>query len=264
MLAHRITPLKFRAVAMLGRHGIDEVITHAETQRTFAIDHLRFSQDHVKVLPYQVDEDFWAPRSASADKSLISSAGLEQRDYGTLLQAVTNIDIDVSIAAASPTSSFPSTLGRQHLSERIHVAQLNYLDLRELYAASRFVVVPLFDADGPAGITTILEAMAMGKAVIVTRSLGQMGAVVGPLWTGGVGTWPEEGPSPENASGIYVRPGDVGGLRSAIAFLLAHSEIAALLGANGRRLVEERYTIGAFVNRFAAVISDANLVDRPN
>jgi hypothetical protein len=39
-------------------------------------------------------------------------------------------------------------------------------------ARSSVVVVPLFDVDFHAGITTILEAMAMGKAVIVTHSMG--------------------------------------------------------------------------------------------
>ena len=46
-----------------------------------------------------------------------------------------------------------------------------------LYARSAIVVVPLADVDFQAGVTTILEAMAMGKPVIVTHSKGQTDVV---------------------------------------------------------------------------------------
>jgi len=46
--------------------------------------------------------------------------------------------------------------------------QLDHRHLRDLYARARFVVVPLRDVDFDAGVTTITEAMAMGKAVVST------------------------------------------------------------------------------------------------
>jgi glycosyltransferase involved in cell wall biosynthesis len=51
--------------------------------------------------------------------------------------------------------------------------QLSQLGLRDLYSQSRFVVVPLHEVDFDAGVTTLTEAMAMGKAVIVTRTRGR-------------------------------------------------------------------------------------------
>ena len=40
-----------------------------------------------------------------------------------------------------------------------------------MYARARLVVVPLHDVDFDAGVTTITEAMAMGKAVVATQML---------------------------------------------------------------------------------------------
>ena len=63
------------------------------------------------------------------------------------------------------------------------------------------------------------------------------------------------GPDIDQSSGVYVAPGDVAGWRSALRFLLAHPEVAANLGQNGRRTVEERYTVEQFAERFAAVMA---------
>ena len=52
-----------------------------------------------------------------------------------------------------------------------------FAELRALYARSRFVVVPLLPSDIDNGITSILEAFAMGKAVICTETAGQIGVL---------------------------------------------------------------------------------------
>ena len=84
-----------------------------------------------------------------------------------------------------------------------------YRELRDLYASSRFIVVALYETDFQAGVTTILEAMAMGKAVIASRTRGQRDVI-------------EDG-----VTGIYVPPGDSAALRKAIVDLLASPERAA-------------------------------------
>lgn len=119
------------------------------------------------------------------------------------------------------------------------------------------VVVPVRDVNFQAGITTVLEAMAMRKAVIVTHTQGQRETVVGPLWTADQTTWPSQGPSPEECTGIYVPPRDPEALRSAIVYLVERPELAAVLGMNGRRCVEERLNIDRYVRSVAAVIDPA-------
>ena len=92
-------------------------------------------------------------------------------------------------------------------------------------------MVPLYDNDFQAGITTILEAMAMGKAVIATKTAGQRDVI-------------EDG-----VNGLYVPPGDAGALRSSIVRLLANPEEARHLGENARRLVIETMSLDRWVRR---------------
>jgi glycosyltransferase involved in cell wall biosynthesis len=110
-------------------------------------------------------------------------------------------------------------------------------ELRRLYSQARFVVVALHDVDFDAGVTTITEAMAMGKAVIVTRTRGQVDVVR------------------DGESGLYVPPGDADALRAAIARLLNNPDEAERMGRAGRALVESRHTLDGWVTGIADVVT---------
>jgi glycosyltransferase involved in cell wall biosynthesis len=185
---------------------------------------------------------------------LILSAGLECRDYETMVEAVRDLPVAVRIGASSNWSRKRNRLTGTPLPAQVSVASYNYRDLRDLYAASSFVAVPLFDVDFQAGITLILEAMAMRRAVIVTRTAGQAGAVRGPLWTENMDSWPQEGPAIGESTGIYVPPADARALRAAAQYLLRNPGVARELGENGRRTVEADYRVDQFAERFAAAI----------
>jgi glycosyltransferase involved in cell wall biosynthesis len=167
---------------------------------------------------------------------LISSAGLEYRDYRTLLAATAGLDIDVVIAAASYWSHHGS-LAAAVLPPRVQLESFDYQVLRDLYARSRFGVVPLYNGDNQAGITIILEAMSMGKAVIVSHMRGQTGVVrdhsranrsdserlTRPEWVRLFGT--AESTRTTQAD-IYEVPNDDGELRRAIVHLLENPDEA--------------------------------------
>lgn len=253
MIGHGISAWKKRLVAGWARPGIDALIVHCSSQLEFAIDKLRMDPSQVYLLPYQVDVDFWRPQPGR-EELLILSCGMEQRDYPTLIEAIREMPVGVSIAAMSHWSKDRNRLQGRRLPANVTVGSYDYPQLRELYTCSRFVVVPLVDSTYPAGIATILEAMAMGKAVIVTQTRGQRDTVVGPFWSAGQNVWPAEGPSPEACTGIYVPPGDAQAMHSAIVYLLERPELAAVLGGNARRFVEEHMSLDEFVTRLAAVI----------
>ena len=79
----------------------------------------------------------------------------------------------------------------------------DYAGLRDLYASSTMIVVPVYETDFQAGMTTILEAMAMGKPLIATRTTGQS-------------DWLIDGVT----NGLCVPPGVVDALRYSIERLL--------------------------------------------
>lgn len=271
MIGHLLSsPMKQRVFGFLRlRRQIDQMIVHSSLQQRLAEQELGLRPEQVSLVPYQTDEQFWAPCETPI-KNQICSAGLEYRDYTTLFEASIETGVDVVIAAASHWSKHKGVDGTQTLPPNVHVQSLDYAALRRLYAESLFVVVPLHDVENQAGITTILEAMAMGKAVIVSHTRGQTDVVrdrrhrsradqsraTQPEWARMLGASPE---TAEGYTGIYVRPGDADELRRAITFLVEHPEQARAMGANGRRLIEETMGLDHFTARVVALVTGTHL-----
>ncbi len=157
-----------------------------------------------------------------------------------------DLPVQVELAVGSFISS-PKHLDER--AQRFHAAlaadppppnvryrlELPYPELRDIYARSRFLVMPLREADFDAGVTSITEAMAMGKAVIATRIRGQVDVLH------------------DGVEGLYVPPGDPAALREAIDHLLRHPDEAARMGAAGRAAVLERHRLGAFARAIAEI-----------
>lgn len=252
-IAHYLTPMKKRALIRVLRtpKHVDSVIVHSPTQETRALA-LGFAPAQVERIPYQVDAAFFAPQGADAGDN-IASAGQEFRDYATLLAAVDDLPVRVDIAAGSHWSKRKKDFGHSPLRD-VRVERRGYRELRAMYDGALFVVVPLHDVDFQAGIITILEAMSMGKAVVVSRTRGQTGTVSGMLMEAGalrdIGeqAWPE-------ATGIYVRPADAVSLRDAISYLLERPDVARRMGEAGREHVLSSLTLEHFVERVGAVIA---------
>jgi glycosyltransferase involved in cell wall biosynthesis len=264
-IGHRLTAKKKRAFfRVLGvAERMDRIAVHSRIQRERAVDDLGIASRRLDLIPYQVDTRYWAPRDVAEDR-LIVSAGLEHRDYATLFRAVAGLDAPVIIGAASYWS-------RHHASQatapaNVRIDSFDYAALRDLYARAALVVVPLMDIDNQAGVTTLLEAMAMGKAVVVTQSAGQTDVIedrrVKPR--GALRQRPlsltrllaDRAGLHVEPTGFYVAPGDADGLRAAITYLLDHPEERARLGRAGRRIAEELFTIELFAERLGSIVLD--------
>jgi glycosyltransferase involved in cell wall biosynthesis len=173
LIGHRLSPGKKRLLMRALHPQMDAIFLYAETQRAYAQDVLRIPRDKLHLIPFHADARFYQPMPDVAVARRISSAGLELRDYPTLIEAVRGLDVEVRLAAASPWSKRQNETAGRALPANVSARAYGYRELRELYASSLFVVVPLYENDFQAGVTTILEAMAVGKAVIVTQTSGQ-------------------------------------------------------------------------------------------
>lgn len=268
---------------------ISRIALHSSVQHRMAIEDLGLPVEKLALTPYQVDTDFWRPQPV-AEEAMICSAGLEHRDYPTLFQAVAGLEVRVEVAAASYWSHQRNTAAGATPPPNVNVGAYDYHALRDLYARASLVVVPLFDVDFQAGITTILEAMAMGKAVIVTRTRGQTDAVEDGSTAAHVTSsppLPDRSPSDESRpdgsggdesllrrvaaaegvtlepNGLYVPPGDAAALRQAITHLLEHPEERAALGAAGRRAVEQLVTVDKYTERMTRLLVQAGEEQAP-
>lgn len=235
---------------------MDRILVHSQRQLDIAVEDLHISRDRLALMPYQVDAAYWSPVDRE-EEALVVSAGLEYRDYDTFFSAARGLPAHVVVAAASPWSRHRDA--SRPWTENVEVRAFDYPGLRDLYARAAVVVVPLVDVDNQAGVTTILEAMAMGKAVIVSQTWGQTDVVEDrrgahrgtprPRPTSLVRTMAAQTGGVPEPNGFYVPPGDPAALRSAITYLLEHPEERAELGRAGRRTAEQMLTVELFAER---------------
>ena len=236
LIGHRLSAPKKKLLLRALHSGMDAIFVYAKTQKTYVQDVLGISPDKVHLIAFHADTRVYHPMPEARVARRIASAGLELRDYPTLIEAVKGLDVDVRLAAASPWSKRKNETIDRELPPNVEARGYSYRELRDLYASSRFVVVALYDTDFQAGVTTILEAMAMGKTVIASRTRGQRDVIQ------------------DGVNGLYVPPGDAPALRRAITELLASPERAAQLGANARRTIESAMSLDLWADRIAAVV----------
>jgi len=243
MIVHVISePKKTFFLDRLGVHScIDRFLTYSTWQQKFIQERWGLGADRVLWTPFMVDQNFFAPERVTPrmeERPQICAVGLERRDYLTLLRAVDGLDAHVVIAAASPWSKSQSGMAGQSIPDNVTVRKFTQYDLRQLYADSRFTVMPLEDVKFQAGVTAMLEAMAMAKTVVCSRVPGQTDVVV------------------EGENGRYVPAGDASALRGEIMRLLAAPEETKRLGANGRHLIEREMNLDRYVERLTKIVDE--------
>ncbi|MEX2351387.1 MAG: glycosyltransferase family 4 protein [Balneolaceae bacterium] len=203
----------------------------SSVQRRIAIERFGVPPDKIILLKRGIDQLFWSPREVETD--MICSVGMEARDYPTLVDALRPLKIPCHIAAGASRGDIFKTIERLHeirdIPDGVTVGPKKPIDLRTLYARSRFTVIPLIPTDSDNGLTTILESMAMGKPVICTKAEGQIDIIQ------------------DGITGIYVPQGDSGAMRDAIQFLWDDPERCEKMGKAARAFIEKRHNMEQFV-----------------
>ena len=241
-IGHRLSTGKKQLFFRLlkAQRRLDKIFVYAQSQYDWAVDRLGISPEQLSLIPFHADDRFYHSQSVPVKSDQICAAGLEWRDYPTLITAVESLpDLSVKLAAASPWSKHKDETAERALPANVEARRYEYRELRQLYAESSFVVIPLYETDFQAGITTILEAMAMGKAVIATRTTGQTDVIT------------------DGENGLTVVPGDVEGWQEAIQRLRTDAALRQRLGHNARRWVEENATLDHWAMRIAQALRDA-------
>jgi glycosyltransferase involved in cell wall biosynthesis len=224
---------------------ITTLIVPSRTQQEFIVNRLRIPRQKVPDVPWGVDEQFWqSPDDAEPD--MICSVGREMRDFETLIKALDGTGIPCHIAAVlarGRSDQWRQALGdsgeKVELPDNVTVGSRNPVELRELYARSRFIVLPLHQSDTDNGITCLLEAWSMSRPVICSEIDGQRGAI------------------DHGRNGLFVPVGDAEALRKVIMDLWASPEESARMGNEGRQTVLEYRRMDRFIRQVGDVIHKA-------
>jgi glycosyltransferase involved in cell wall biosynthesis len=234
------------------KNNLYSVITWSSVQRHALIERIRFPSQRVYLIRHYVDQVFYCPRPTEED--MICAVGAEMRDYATLVEAIRGTGIRCHIATDHVRVPARFRLLNDRRVAIRNVVSLNdshltrggksLIELRDLYARSRFVVVPLLPSDTDNGVTVILEAMAMGKPVICSRTRGQVDVIQ------------------EGVTGLYVPVGDAAALQAAILSLWNEPLRAKEMGRKARAFVEKHHTLEKFTST-ARSAAEASLDGRP-
>jgi len=224
-------------------NNVDKILCLSSLQRETHAMELKISKNRIVAIPYGIDTKFFKPEKTSTE-NFILCVGDACRDDETLLEAVRNLPIN--LIRVSDEFKIMETFKKQlkvgsrysNLKEKVTLLhRVSDIQLKKLYAKSKIVVVPIQrHSNQPAGLTALLEAMAMGKAIIITRGLATEDYVI------------------NGETGIIINPGDVDQLKNAILWLLGDDLKRKILGNNARKSVEENFTLYRFTEKLANLL----------
>jgi glycosyltransferase involved in cell wall biosynthesis len=163
----------------------------------------------------------------------IFAGGDSMRDYQPLLAAVTRIRSKLRLAVRH----VPTDFDRRY----VEASTVNRTDFLSLMASARVVVVPLSAGiERSAGQQTYLNAMALGKIVIVTDSPGARDYVV------------------DGETGFIVPPADTDALEAALLHVLdpANTDQINQIIARGQEIARTVFSPQAYMERLVQLARD--------
>jgi glycosyltransferase involved in cell wall biosynthesis len=180
------------------------------------------------VVGFAIDDTFFTPQDATDGGYILGVGDDGGRDYDCLIAACRNTGYRLVLR----TGSRPVI--PDDMRDRVTImGRVSDRSLRDLYAAASVVAVPLRQVDYPSGITTLYEAMAMGRPVVAS-DIGSTRHIV-----------------ETDANGVLVPVGDPQALHGALIRLMDDAALRRRLGENARRTIEGEFSYAAYVNRFA-------------
>jgi glycosyltransferase involved in cell wall biosynthesis len=193
----------------------------------------------VLFVPFGVDTTYFAPRASTiADTDIVSIGADPRRDH----------ELYLTLAQAHPEWSFRLVLTRDAarllgaVPGNVTVeADLPFDGIRDRLANARAVVLSVRENSYSGATTVLLQAMATGKPVVVSRT----GAIA-------TGYHLEDG-----VNCRLVSPGSLDELDAAVRELLADDSHAATLGARARETVERSLSWSQYTGALADVLSVA-------
>jgi glycosyltransferase involved in cell wall biosynthesis len=226
---------------------IDTIICRTNAHLQYLHSVARVPLAKLRFVPEMTDTRFYDPYATRSlglriapQEPYILSAGLEMRDYPTLIEAVRGLPVRLIVAAASPWSHFRSSEAHHgDLPPNVTVSSFNPLQMRELYRHAAFVAVPVQPTLRACGMNVVLEGWAMAKGAVVTRTVGLPDYVR------------------EGENGLFVQPHDVADWRAKLLRLLQQPDEATRLGRNGRAFVEQHLNLDHYVSQIGAILQAA-------
>ncbi len=189
--------------------SVYRVICSSQEEADYYREAFSWDSRKVRFVPLQTSSTF-LQGGPGAEGDYLVAAGRTFRDYATAIAAVKGTPFRLVIVGGSGIVKQLRTDQQVEVIEEIPLQKLT-----EMIRNSAAVVVPLFDRKISTGQSVVLQAMAMGKLVIATRTSGTVDYVE------------------HMVNGMLVDPGDVAGMKAAI-MAASDRELRNQLGQRAR------------------------------
>ena len=202
--------------------SVDRLFYLSANQGPVLAEHLGMGPDRLRHVPFGVDHETFTPLGGDDDGYVLVVGRDRGRDWPTLFAAAEGLGMAVKVCCR------PGDVAGLAVPAGVEV--LGYVErdrYRQLLGRARVVAVASRPVVYPSGQSVLLEAMAMGRAVVVTAT-----AALGEYVVDGV-------------TALAVPAGDPTALRQAVLEAAGDDALRARLGVAGRAAVEDRFNARA-------------------
>lgn len=212
--------------------SVYRVVVSSKPELVYYREAFGWPRQKLAFVPFHTAPEF-LERELPPEDDYIIAAGRSFRDYGTLAEALRNTETQAIIVGGEGTVQEFSGIKNIRALENISTAELDELIMR-----ARAVVIPLQDRKISIGQSVILQAMAMGKAVIATETAGTVDYIR------------------NMETGILVPPGDVPAMTRALS-LIESPDLRRRLGESARSQVASMHLPHHYSKNIRAAVSAA-------
>ena len=213
--------------------GVDRVVVFSTNQRTTLCELVGIDRDRIAVVEFGIDLDEIAGVETSETGTIVAAGRDQGRDWPTLVAAVAGsgwtVDLVTRLRQVADLELPPEVVLHGYVERPDYLAMM---------ARSSVVVIPTDVREYPTGQTVLLEAMAMGKACVVTDTPAMSDYVV------------------HDETALLVPPGDAVALRAAIETLLGDDARRTAIGAAARRASLDGGGAAAMWDRIGTIVHD--------
>ena len=192
----------------------------------------------IRRVVWSADTVYYPP--ATGPGAYFAATGVTQRDYAMLLAAARVVDFPfVILGPANLQAHAPANVTCRGRKNGQPHATIDDDELRKLYHGARAILIPLLpDPDDASGFTNLLEAIACGRPVVMTRT----GAL--DLTPAALGI------------GYDVAPGEAAGWATALDSLAREPATAAQFAARAADLARDYFNLPRFEKDLVCYFQD--------
>lgn len=216
--------------------GIDHFFFFSEPLLERSLATGKVNKEQATIIHWGADLDYYDQlRKERKIRTTFISTGRENRDFKTLLEALSKTNYECEIYTGG---NLLNDIEIKTLPNTIHLyfAYGTPIEMAKHVSCARVVLISSYDLPYTVGLTTLVEALALGLPVITTNNKN----------------YPFDVES--EGVGINIPFGNVDAWIKALNYISSHPEEAEAMGKRGRILAENLYNLDHFSQEIACIL----------